>query len=653
MAQNDWAIVIGINEYEHHPERNLSYAVNDANLMQDFLCGHAGFPEEQVVLCLGESRYQGQPTYPTFANLVRWLNRELHPDRIGEVERFWFFFSGHGLSTEGTDYLITCDSLLEDTQFSIMLPVQQVIASLRQHKQADVVLILDNCREQVGAKNLATRSLCNESLELARSSDIVTIRSCEYGEFSYELGDQKQGAFTCALMEGLKEHTLPTSLERYVQRRVAKLNEQGGIKNRQTPKISLNSSTRGLFPLLPERCVTPADLKILEERAWKAQAKAEYKAAEQLWWRIIRATQSRQMLDEAQEAIQFLYRKTLEAEVRQGVAQELSQLRQQLEAAEQQLQASEGQQAELGQVQQERDRLQQELQAAEQRLQRLAQEQGNAGQLRQEKADLERQLEQVRAEAEQRLVAQQEQWRADAVQQVQAAQEKAQNKAQNTINQLKGRLQDVQAQLEAGEKTKQEALAVQAEQANQIKTLKQKIHTLEQRATPQQTWDIDAVPLNSEGGKVDYTRLRDLLKAGQWKEADRETQKCMERALGTSDWYKIYSEKLLLKFPCADLKTIDQLWVRASQGRYGFSVQKEIYVKCGAKLDGNYPGDTIWYKFCEEVGWRVNNSWVSYSDLGWGGTGVPGVPGNLPVYLVTSRSWFVVLLFSRIETCEV
>ncbi|MGA1625185.1 MAG: GUN4 domain-containing protein [Prochlorothrix sp.] len=147
---------------------------------------------------------------------------------------------------------------------------------------------------------------------------------------------------------------------------------------------------------------------------------------------------------------------------------------------------------------------------------------------------------------------------------------------------------------------------------------------------------MDAVPLKSEKG-VDYTRLRDLLKSGQWKEADLETGKLMERVLGTSSWYKIYKEKLLLKFPCADLKTIDQLWVRASQGRYGFSVQKEIYVKCGAKPDGNYPGDTIWYKFCNEVGWRVKNSWVSYGDLDWGGTGVPGhLPGRFGVFVMVS-----------------
>ncbi len=174
---------------------------------------------------------------------------------------------------------------------------------------------------------------------------------------------------------------------------------------------------------------------------------------------------------------------------------------------------------------------------------------------------------------------------------------------------------------------------------------------------PAHGWD-DAVPLESEKG-VDYTRLRQLLKAGQWQEADQETGTCMEQALGTDDWGEIYHQKLLLSFPCADLKTIDRLWVQASQGRYGFSVQKEIYVNCGAKLDGNYPGDTIWREFGERVGWRVEGSWLSYSSLNFSGT---GVPGHLPFvgvgwsWLGRARGWVQsesVGLFSRIETCKV
>ena len=114
--------------------------------------------------------------------------------------------------------------------------------------------------------------------------------------------------------------------------------------------------------------------------------------------------------------------------------------------------------------------------------------------------------------------------------------------------------------------------------------------------------------LSSEKG-IDYRNLQDLLKAGDWKAADNETYKVMIRAVGekSGQWF---TDEELLNFPCTDLLTIDRLWVKYSQGKFGFSVQKEIYVECGAKLDGNCPGDTIWRKFGDKVGWRVNGKWI-------------------------------------------
>lgn len=119
--------------------------------------------------------------------------------------------------------------------------------------------------------------------------------------------------------------------------------------------------------------------------------------------------------------------------------------------------------------------------------------------------------------------------------------------------------------------------------------------------------------LHSEKG-VDYSTLRDLLKAGDWRAADEETYKTMIQAVGKSpgDYFTPHE---LLTFPCADLHTIDRLWVKYSQGKFGFSVQKQIYVDCGAKLDGEYPGDKIWEEFCDRVGWRRDGEYVSYNDL--------------------------------------
>ena len=154
---------------------------------------------------------------------------------------------------------------------------------------------------------------------------------------------------------------------------------------------------------------------------------------------------------------------------------------------------------------------------------------------------------------------------------------------------------------------------------------------------------------------IDYTRLRDLLKAEEWKAADLETAHRMLEAVGRGedDWIR-YEE--LAHFPCADLRTIDRLWVKYSQGRFGFSVQKEIYVKCGAKLDGKYPGDKIWDRFGDQVGWRVKGKWI-YSGTVKFNTSAPS--GHLPFGVEVREEWvrvgglWGVNVFSRIQTCKV
>jgi hypothetical protein len=83
--------------------------------------------------------------------------------------------------------------------------------------------------------------------------------------------------------------------------------------------------------------------------------------------------------------------------------------------------------------------------------------------------------------------------------------------------------------------------------------------------------DVDSARLKNvtdeldSQGKVDYSRLQDLLAAGKWQEADRETETVMIKASGREQdgWL---SEEDLEAFPCEDLQIIDQLWVKYSEG---------------------------------------------------------------------------------------
>ncbi|MBW4505671.1 MAG: GUN4 domain-containing protein [Scytonematopsis contorta HA4267-MV1] len=155
---------------------------------------------------------------------------------------------------------------------------------------------------------------------------------------------------------------------------------------------------------------------------------------------------------------------------------------------------------------------------------------------------------------------------------------------------------------------------------------------------------------------MNYTRLRDLLAAGEWRKADEETAFVM---LVVTDREELGSLNIqsIDNFPCEDLKIIDQLWGKYSNGRFGFSVQKRIYTSVGGTKQYDYQ---IWETFCNRVEWRKDNDWMYYNDLtfdlkapfahlpaAFWGIGVRGLLywgsgdgfGRIPFF------------FSRVETC--
>jgi uncharacterized caspase-like protein len=280
---NNWAIVIGVNHYEHHPERKLRYAVRDAEHLGDFLCQSAQFESGNVIHCLGEETRRGERNYPSCSNLFRILNRDLKPSNIGQVQHLWFFFSGHGISRNGRDFLVPSDCLEEDLD-RFLLPVDEVIAALRLHQKAEIVLILDACREKIGSKGNGT-TMGAQTIELAKERGVTTIFSCGYGQLSYELEALQQGAFTHALVEGLGQFTLPFQLEPFLQRRVNELHQAAQKSVTQTPKIQTDSTAKAFQSLLPD-CVTASDVTFLIEQAKEAELEEKFDDAKR-WFRQV------------------------------------------------------------------------------------------------------------------------------------------------------------------------------------------------------------------------------------------------------------------------------------------------------------------------------------------------------------------------------
>lgn len=126
----------------------------------------------------------------------------------------------------------------------------------------------------------------------------------------------------------------------------------------------------------------------------------------------------------------------------------------------------------------------------------------------------------------------------------------------------------------------------------------------------------DQYKLLSEVG-VDYSNLANLLASGQWRAADEETRTTMLKISRrvAPGWMR---EQDFTDFPCLDLETIDELWVRYSQGNFGFSVQSKVWDLVAQD----------YAKFADTVGWRLNYQWQQYSQLSFN---LKAPLGHLPI----------------------
>ncbi len=155
-----------------------------------------------------------------------------------------------------------------------------------------------------------------------------------------------------------------------------------------------------------------------------------------------------------------------------------------------------------------------------------------------------------------------------------------------------------------------------------------------------------------------YEKLEKLLTEGKWKKADEETFRIM-LAVATREWQRCLDTKSIDNFPCDDLRTIDWLWVKYSNSRFGFSVQKRIYQSLGGTR--NYD-EKIWIAFGDRVGWRTKElrvgvgKWKYYNEITFD---IKAPEGHLPTQTETYDNFGLLksilrhgsVLFSRVETC--
>ncbi|MFM2432786.1 MAG: hypothetical protein RLZZ511_4000 [Cyanobacteriota bacterium] len=277
---NNWAIVVGVNDYDFLPEASLRFAVKDALAMKAFLCEEAGFPEKQVLLCGDGSSGTRKATRPILRDIL--LHQIQHAKN---ADNLWFFFSGHGLG----EHLMPIDGNPNDLQ-DTAISIHFVTERLRACKAKNIVLVLDMCRNEhheVGQKSAVSVADSLKKLVQDREGQqgIITLFSCGRGESSYEIASLEQGAFTYALLEGLKQQTILKELARYLERRVPELHRESGKMRKQVPLVIPEPDWKCDEPIL-SHYVTAIDVARLKEMAIDAESDGETEKAIQLWEQV-------------------------------------------------------------------------------------------------------------------------------------------------------------------------------------------------------------------------------------------------------------------------------------------------------------------------------------------------------------------------------
>lgn len=115
-------------------------------------------------------------------------------------------------------------------------------------------------------------------------------------------------------------------------------------------------------------------------------------------------------------------------------------------------------------------------------------------------------------------------------------------------------------------------------------------------------FSLGVVPLKSERN-MDYLPLQQLLAQQDFQGADVVTlQKLCELAGSAAIDRKWLYFTEVESFPITDLRTLDRLWLMHSEGKFGFSVQRKIWLSVGKDFS----------KLWTQIGWRSGNSWTRY-----------------------------------------
>ncbi|HEU5195726.1 MAG TPA: caspase family protein [Methylomirabilota bacterium] len=215
--RNQWAVVIGIGNYESAAIPRLKYTVSDAEAIYQTLVGPAGFSKDNVLLLTDRTERK-----PTLRN-IKWALGTFLGRNAQKDDTVMIFYAGHGapevdargLERDGlAKYLIPSDADIDDL-YSTALPMDELQTIFGRIEADRVVAFLDACYSGAAAGPGLGRTFASKKTRagavddlflerLTRSKGRAIVTASRPAEVSIELPELGHGIFTYYLVQGLK-----------------------------------------------------------------------------------------------------------------------------------------------------------------------------------------------------------------------------------------------------------------------------------------------------------------------------------------------------------------------------------------------------------------------------------------------------------------
>jgi uncharacterized caspase-like protein len=143
--ENSWGLVIGINQYAHASPLDIACA--DAEAVAEVLIEELGFPKKNVQILLDGRATRG-----------KIMESFLSFDKIGQDDRLFVFFAGHGATVEGqrgpVGYLVPVDGQLGNK--SMLIRWDDLTRNAEVIPAKHVLFVMDACYSGLAMQRAST-----------------------------------------------------------------------------------------------------------------------------------------------------------------------------------------------------------------------------------------------------------------------------------------------------------------------------------------------------------------------------------------------------------------------------------------------------------------------------------------------------------------